>query len=130
LALTLLACDDAGTFLAGPVRVSDEPMVVTFLGPVPVSGPRRELCFEFETPGESRKAGALLAVLITEEERRDTLHTPRIDRRGEARVCLVPVPPASRDELQRLKGTRYRAVELSTAGAPVGVRQLRWWSGT
>jgi hypothetical protein len=121
------ACRGTGAVVAGPVDITSTPQQVTFLGPVPVAGLRRELCFDFDPPGESHKAGQLQAVLIATDGRRDSLIVARIDRRGEARVCLIAADPAPTQQA-RLAATRYRAVEL-WAITDVHVRTLRWWSG-
>lgn len=126
-ACLLAACGHPGTVVAGAVDIASTPRQVSFLALVPVAGPRRELCFDFAPPGESRKAGLLHAVLITTDGRRDTFDRPAIDRRGEARVCLV-APEAPEPLLTRLPGTHYRAVELR-ADSAVHVRAIRWWSG-
>jgi hypothetical protein len=122
-------CGPRGTVVAGPREISANPQEIAFLGPVPVAGPRRELCFDFDPPGESHKAKSLRAVLVTNQGRRDTLLDPRLDRRGESRVCLVaPAPsPAAAAEL---RGVHYRGVELSSSDPPVRLRAIRWWSGS
>lgn len=114
--------------MAGPQEISSSPREIAFLGPVPVSGPRRELCFDFNPPGESMKAATLEAVLITTTGRRDTLHQPRLDRRGEARVCLIATAPEPQGA-EQLRGIQYRGVELRSTAPPVRVRAIRWWSG-
>lgn len=129
LAVTLgSACRGSGTVVAGPRDISAVPQEIAFLGPVPVSGPRRELCLEFDPPGQSLKAASLQAVLIAVDGRRDTLLSPEVDRRGESRVCLVAMSP--RAELQaQLQGTYYRGVELVSNTPPVHLKSIHWWSG-
>lgn len=126
--LGAMACGTRPTVVAGPQEISSAPQQITFLGPVPVSGPRRELCFDFDPPGESQKASTLQAVLLTTEGRRDTLLEPGLDRRGESRVCLVAEHP-SVAEVARLEGSQYRGVELTSSAPPVHVKAIRWWSG-
>ena len=121
------ACGRRPTVVAGPQEISSTPQQITFLGPVPVSGPRRELCFDFDPPRESDKASTLQAVLLTTEGRRDTL-LPLVDRRGESRVCLVADEPSA-VEVARLQGSQYRGVELTSSDPPVHVKTIRWWSG-
>jgi hypothetical protein len=107
LACLSLACGGSGTVVASSVEVTSRAYDLPFLGPVPVSGPRRELCFDFDTPGESQKVSHIHAVLVATTGRRDTLSNPSFDRRGEARVCLIArEPPAT--ALAELPGTQYR----------------------
>jgi len=130
-ALALLgstACGRKTTVVAGPQEISSTPQQITFLGPVPVSGPRRELCFDFNSRRESDKAATLQAVLLTTEGRRDTLLDPAVDRRGESRICLVASRPSAAD-IVSLQGSQYLGVELTTGAPPVHVRTIRWWSG-
>jgi hypothetical protein len=126
--LGAIACGTPPTVVSGPQEISSTPQQITFLGPVPVSGPRRELCFDFDPPGESQKASTLQAVLLTTEGRRDTLLEPGVDRRGESRVCLVADHPSATEEA-RLQGSQYRGVELTSSAPPVHVKVIRWWSG-
>ena len=126
--LGAMACGTRPTVVAGPQEISSAPQQIRFLGPVPVSGPRRELCFDFDPPGESQKASTLQAVLLTTEGRRDTLPEPGVDRRGESRVCLVADHPSAAEEA-RLQGSQYRGVELTSSAPPVRVKVIRWWSG-
>jgi hypothetical protein len=122
------ACGRRPTVVAGAQDITSAPQQITFLGPVPVSGPRRELCFDFDPPQESDKASTLQAVLLTTEGRRDSLVEPTVDRRGEGRVCLVAARP-SEEEVARFQGTQYRGVELTSSNPPVHVKTIRWWSG-
>lgn len=122
------ACGSHGTVMAGPQEISSSPREIAFLGPVPVSGPRRELCFDFNPPGESLKAATLEAVLVTTTGRRDTLQQPQVDRRGEGQVCLIASAPGPQDA-EQLRGVQYRGVELRSTAPPVRVRAIRWWSG-
>lgn len=122
------ACGSKGTVMAGPQEISSTPREVVFLGPVPVSGPRRELCFDFDPPGESLKAPTLEAVLVTTTGRRDTLHQPQVDRRGEGRVCLIDTVPEPQGA-EQLRGIQYRGVELRSTAPPVRVKAIWWWSG-
>ena len=124
------ACERKTTGVAGPQEISSTPQQITFLGPVPVSGsgPRRELCFDFNSRRESDKAATLQAVLLTTEGRRDTLLDPAVDRRGESRICLVASRPSAA-EILSLQESQYRGVELTTGAPPVHVRTIRWWSG-
>jgi hypothetical protein len=126
--LGAIACGTPPTVVAGAQEISSTPQQITFLGPVPVSGPRRELCFDFDPPGESQKASSLQAVLLTSEGRRDTLLGPDVDRRGESRVCLVADHPSAA-EVARLEGSQYRGVEPTSSAPPVHVKAIRWWSG-
>jgi len=121
------ACGQSPTVVAGAQEISSTPQQITFLGPVPVSGPRRELCFDFDQPRDSDKAATLRAVLLTTEGRRDTL-VARVERRGESRACLVADEPSA-DEVARLQGSQYRGVELTTSAPPLHVKTIRWWSG-
>ncbi len=127
LACLAAACGSSGTVVASSVEVTPHGAETLFLGPVPVSGPRRELCFDFDPPGESRNADQIHAVLVAMGGRRDTLTDPIVDRRGETRVCLVAREPST-TELAQLPGTRYRSVEL-WSNVPVRIRTVRWWSG-
>lgn len=127
-ALAMAGCDSGGTVVAGPRDISSSPQEIAFLGPVPVSGPRRELCFDFQPPGESLKAPSLLAVLVTTEGRRDSLQERQLDRRGEGTVCLIAALPDSL-EIEQLRGTHYRGVELRSSAPPVHLKAIRWWSG-
>ena len=127
LACLSVACGGSGTVVASSVEVTSRAYEIPFLGPVPVSGPRRELCFDFQPPGESHKASRIHAVLVATSGRRDTLGSPSFDRRGEARVCLIAREPEA-TVLAELPGTQYRAVEL-WSDIPVSIRTVRWWSG-
>ena len=128
LLAALTACGSSDTVVAGPQTISASPHEVPFLGPVPVAGPRRRLCFDFDPPGESHNAPFLQAVLLAVDGRRDSVLDPSLDRRGEGRVCMI-VPEPKGAEADRLRGTRYRGVELLSTGPEVRLHAIRWWSG-
>ena len=119
--LAFTACARTRAVTDRPVTLSAAPREVPFLQPVTAATSRRELCLVFETPGESDAASKVQAVLITTEGRRERLIPSRVDRRGEALVCLC-------DERGGAGPVRYRAAELSSE-TPVRVREIRWWSG-
>ena len=114
-----VACARTEPVAEGPIVLDTIPKEVTFRSPVVPSGPKRELCFEFDPPGGSRAAAGIQAVLVTAEGRREEFRPVEVDRRGEALVCLLHEAGTQ---------ARYRGVILSSA-RPVRVRQVRWWSG-
>lgn len=125
---TLVACGSTGTVVSGPRDISSNPQEIPFLGPVPVAGPKREICLDFDPPGESQNASQLEAVLIAVDGRRDSLTAATFDRRGEDRVCLIAGVPSAK-LVKLLEGTHYRAVQLRSRGPVVHVKAIRWWSG-
>ena len=108
----------------GPLEIGPTPREVMFFGPVPATGPRCELCFEFDRPDDSRAASQVRVVLVTPEGRQDTLWNPEVDRRGERRVCLIDRSIAVREE----PGRRYRSAWLWSE-TTMRVDELRFWSG-
>jgi len=120
-------CSRPELLVSEPVEITPSPRTVRFERAVPASGPRWELCFEFDPPGESRKTRSIEAVLLTTSGERRPLVDVEIDRRGENVVCQIgrvdAFEPGSRlpppgEELV------FESVEL-TASERLRVRLLR-----
>lgn len=125
--LVLSACGRGELVARGPVEIGPTPVEVRFTKPAFAHGPRRELCFEFEKPGDSRHAAKIRATLVTVSGRKEPLEGA-LDRRGEALVALVgsATPPAG--AASGFTTLEYRGVELSS-NEPVRLRALFWASG-
>ena len=109
-------CSRSALLVSQSLEVTPSPRTVRFERAVPSRGPRWELCFEFELPGDSRKTKDINAVLLTTSGQRHRLADVQMDRRGESVVC----------QIGRVDGEDavFEAVEL-TASERVRVRQLR-----
>lgn len=122
------ACGRTERVAKGPIALTPTPQAVAFSHVVTVFGLSRELCLEFERPGDSHSAAGVHAVLITAEGRLERLQ-PTLDRPGEAIVCLVDVgrdPGTSAGSAAN--PVQYRAAELRS-DVPVTLRSLRWYGG-
>jgi hypothetical protein len=116
LALTV-GCSRPALLASGPIDVDRSPHVVRFERPIPASGPRWELCFEFGRPGDSHKAGDIQAVLLTPSGRRQPFVDVELDRRGESVVCQIGRVDTGEEVV-------FASVELIAPG-PVRLRGLR-----
>ena len=115
------ACGRPPHLANGPIDLADESSVVRFAQPVASSGPRWEICFEFDLPRESHRAAGIHVALLSTTGRRDELGDPGLDRRGEAVVCQIGQLPAAPEPEPP---TSYEAVELRS-DASVRVRAIR-----
>jgi hypothetical protein len=102
-----IACTRSELLVGGPVDLTKSPIVARFDKPVQSTGPRWELCFEFNIPGDSRSADGIQAVLLATSGQRRTLVDAELDRRGESVVCqLGRIEPQDREV--------FEAVELTS----------------
>lgn len=118
---TLAACGRTPHLAGGPIDLSERPTRVRFLQPLPSQGQTWELCFEFDRPRHSHRAGAIHATLVSSSGGRAAILTTELDRRGESVVCQIgrvapPEPNAER--------TVYESVELYS-DVPLRLRGLR-----
>ncbi len=122
-----VGCGRGELVARGPIEIGPTPVEVRFTKPALAHGARRELCFEFEKPGDSRLAAKIRATLVTVAGRKEPLQG-ELDRRGEALVALVgsaTPPPGAAPAFTTLE---YRGVELSSE-EPVRLRAILWASG-
>jgi hypothetical protein len=85
----LAACGRPPHLVDGPLEVSGQAMTFRLDRPAPAGGPLWELCFEFDTPRDSHRAGDIQATLLSAAWERAVLDQPSLDRRGESTVCQV-----------------------------------------
>jgi hypothetical protein len=119
-ALGAVGCAPPAPRLArGPIEVTATPVTVRFEAPVTTAGTAWELCFEFDLPRDSDRAGGIQVVLLTRDGGRHVFEDVGHDRRGERLVCRTGRIPAS-------PGPRtFEAVELRSDAAV----HLRWLGG-
>jgi hypothetical protein len=117
----LAACGRSPHLAGGPIDLSERPTTVRFVQPVPSQGQTWELCFEFDRPGDSHRAGTIHATLVSASGGRAAIRTPTLDRRGESVVCQIGsvAPPEPGGE--RIV---YESVELSS-DVPLRLRGIR-----
>jgi hypothetical protein len=121
LIATLAGCARSPHLADGPIDLSPNPTTVRFVQPVTSYGQAWELCFEFDLPGDSQRAAAIHARLVSSSGDRVEIRMPALDRRGESTVCQIgqlavrqPTPA----------GVVYEAVELYS-DVPVRLRGIR-----
>ena len=113
------ACGRPPLLTGGPIDLSERPATVRFIRPVSSPGQTWELCFEFDLPRESHRAGAIHATLVSSSGGRAAIRTPTLDRRGESMVCQIgPVWPSGTER------TNYESVELYS-DVPLRLRGIR-----
>lgn len=101
----------------GPIEVTAAPVTLRFEAPVTASGDAWELCFEFDLPRDSDRAGRIEVVLLTRDGARHAFEDVGHDRRGERLVCRT-------GRIAAAPGPRtFEAVELR-ADAPLRLRGL------
>ena len=116
--LALIAgCSRPELLASGPIEVDRSPRLVRFARPVAASGPRWELCFGFDRPGDSHRAGDIQAVLNTSSGRQQLFVDVELDRRGESIVCQIGRIDSGEEVV-------FDSVEL-TAPEPLRLRWLR-----
>ena len=117
----LAACGRDPHLAGGPIDLSERPITIRFIQAVPSKGQTWELCFEFDLPRDSHRAGAIHATIVSSSGGRAAIRTPALDRRGESVVCQIGrvAPPESEAE-----GTVYEAVELYSE-VPLRLRGIR-----
>jgi hypothetical protein len=125
--LLFSGCSRTQQVARGPIDVRAVPTEVRFDHLVVAHGSKREVCFEFERPGDSRLASKIRVTLVTAAGSKEPL-SGKLDRRGEALVALVGSVAAPAGASPEFTTLEYRGVELS-CGEPVRLRGLRWASG-
>ena len=115
------ACARSPRLAGGPIEVGATPVLVRFDQPVTSKGPVRELCLEFDLPGDSHRAAAIEAALISAAGERVTFRGTELDRRGESMVCQIVEPEAG---VVDAEPTSYVGVELRS-DSPVRLRGIR-----
>ena len=117
----LAACGRPPHLVDGPIEITDQPITIRFDRLAASAGPIWELCFEFDPPGDSRRAADIQATLLAAGGARAMLRNPSLDRQGESVVCQVgpldvspPGPPPG----------AFQGVELRSE-APLRLRGIR-----
>ena len=115
------SCGRLPNLVDGPIDLSERPLAVRFVQPVPSHGQTWELCFEFDRPGGSHHAETIQATLVSSSGSRATMRTPTLDRRGESTVCQIGQLAGAQPEAT---GAAYESVELRSA-VPLRLRGIR-----
>ena len=88
----LAGCGNPPRLANGPI-VLEQSQTIPFIAPVTEGAGGWELCFEFETPGDSQNAHNIEAMLRSDAGRVYPLGSKRYDRRGESIVCHIYKEP-------------------------------------
>ena len=115
-------CSRSPLLAHGPIELTEAPQVVKFGAAVAAAAERFDLCFEFDTPDQSRSAGSITATLLGASGERYPLTALESDRRGDRDVCLRGTPVAAAGAAGG--AVVFTAVELSSP-APLHIRGLR-----
>jgi len=92
LCAALPGCGNPPRLANGPIVV-EQSQTIPFIEPVTADAGGWELCFEFETPGDSQNAHNIEAMLRSDAGRVYPLGSPRYDRRAESVVCHIYKEP-------------------------------------
>src|ERR1700752_170223 len=90
----LTGCESPPRLAKGPI-VLEQSTTVPIIKPVAEGAGGWELCFEFDTPGDSQNAHNIEAMLRSDAGRVYPLGSARYDRRGESLVCHIYKEPLS-----------------------------------
>lgn len=117
----LTACGSGQKLADGPIELTGMSHRVQFIQPVAAGAGGWELCFEFSTPADSQKAHQIESSLLSEAGRVIPLTGPRLDRRGESRVCHIFAEPVA---APGAPPTLFTGVILGSS-IPISLRGIR-----
>lgn len=120
LCAQLPGCGNPPRLANGPI-VLEQSKTIQFIEPVTEGAGGWELCFEFETPGDSQNAHNIEAMLRSDAGKVYPLGSPRYDRRGESVVCHIYGEPL---RIQRAAPRIFDAVVLRSS-MPIRLRGLK-----